>query len=105
MKKLEINWRIVFWIGIVIILLWLFAKQFGYIHTPLVIELIPYIGAVLTLLAGAREAGKFSHKLDRVIFDVNEIKNDIKNIRLNLHDLDKRVAVLESKVNLLENKF
>ena len=97
MEKLKINWMWVFWICIVILLVWLFLKDIGVIHTPLIIEAIPYLTVFGALLAIVREAGKYAHKLDRVVGDIREMKVDLKEMNIKLTDVDKRVAILEAR--------
>lgn len=107
MKKIQINidWSVVFWLGTITVFLWLIARAVGLIHTPLILEILPYVGGFAALLGGIREAGKFTHKIETVISDVkdiklelNGIKLDIKEIRQDIHSLDKRVAVLETRI-------
>ena len=65
--RLQINWTIVFWIGVAITMLWVMAKDFGFINTPLYIELVPYFGVLLTLLSGAKKLGIFETKMEFLI--------------------------------------
>lgn len=100
MKKIQINidWSVVFWIGIIIVFLWLIARAAGLIHTPLILEILPYLGGFAALVGGMREITKFVNKVDVVILDVKDIKLNIKEIRQDIHNLDKRVAVLETRI-------
>lgn len=105
MRKFNVDWRIIFWLGIIIILLWIIAKKSGLFNTPLIIELIPYFGGIISIMAFVREFGSLTNKLDNVISDVSDIRTelkevriDIKDIRNELHVLDKRVSVLESRI-------
>ena len=97
-EKREFNWMILFWICISIILLWIVAKKVGLFNTSLIVQLIPYITGVFAILAIVKEFGKLVNKLDNVVSDVSEVKIDVKTIRTELHSLDKRVAVLESRI-------
>ncbi|MBS3174796.1 hypothetical protein J4440_02855 [Candidatus Woesearchaeota archaeon] len=98
MRKFEINWKIVFWTGVIVIFLWILAKKAGLFNTPLIIEIIPYIGGIIVILAIVKEMGKTINKLDNTISDIKEMKTEIKNIGCELHNLDKRVAVLETRI-------
>ena len=105
MKKFEINWRIVFWVSITILFLWLLAKALGFIHTPFIIETILYATGFATIIAIIKEIEKYAQKLETVIidikdikFDIKDVKNEIKEVRNDIHNLDKRVAVLETKI-------
>ena len=99
MKKIQINidWSVVFWLGVITVFLWLIAKAVGLIHTPWYLEAIPYIGSFIALLAMAKEIGKFVYKVERALGDIGEIKIDIKNVKHDIHSLDKRVSVLETR--------
>ena len=37
---------VVFWIALIILIIWIVLKSFGYINTPVVVELIPYISGI-----------------------------------------------------------
>ena len=54
-------------------------------------DLIPVFGVVITIAGLSFKAGQILQKLNYVIDDVKEIKTELK-------DLDKRVIVLETKV-------
>ena len=97
MKKfrIKINWTIVFWIGIMMIFLWLIAKIAGLIHTPLIVEMIPVFGGLLSLIGIIQSIAKYAHKWDNAVSDIGDMKLDIKDIKHDIHSLDKRVSVLE----------
>jgi|SRR3989344_2028177 len=104
-KKFEINWRIVFWVSITILFIWLLAKALGFINTPQIVTAIPYVTGFIAFLAIAKETGKELQKLSGAIADISdiksemkEVKSDIKVIKTDLHSLDKRVTVLETKL-------
>lgn len=54
-------------------------------------DLIPVFGVVVTIAGLCFKAGQIIQKLNHVIDDVKEIKTELK-------DLDKRVIVLETKI-------
>lgn len=104
MKKIEINWLIVFWVCFIILLLWLFAKDIGIINTPIAIQTVPYITGLGLVVAFMKEANRHIIKLENgltslqhAVTDIAEIKQEIKGIHVQLHHIDKRVAILESK--------
>ena len=66
-EKKEFNWMILFWLGIAIIIIWILAKKAGLFNTPLIIEVIPYFGGLVTILAVVKEFGKMINKLDNVV--------------------------------------
>lgn len=107
MKKINItiDWSVVFWISTIIVFLWLLAKAVGLIKTPWFIEAIPYIGGFLALAAVVKEIGKYAQKMDHALVDIGEIKGELKDVKgtiitinTNIAHLDKRVAVLETRL-------
>ncbi len=100
MKKIQINvdWNVVFWIGILIIFFWLVAKAAGLINTPLAVQIIPYVGGLVALFGLFRNAGKYIQKLNNLIEKVDTISMEIKELRRDVHNIDKRVAIVESKI-------
>ncbi len=96
MKKIQFNidWSVVFWISIIILFLWLIAKAVGLIHSPWFIEAIPYVVGFFSLLAIAKEIGKYAQKINTLIEDVKELKFCVINI-------DKRLIVVETKIDKL----
>src|SRR3989344_1431262 len=96
---------IVFWTGIAIIIIWILAKKAGLFNTPLIIEAIPYFGGVVTVLAVVKEFGKLIGTLNKCVSDINDIKLELKDVRnyiglikQELHSLDKRVAIFETRL-------
>ena len=85
---------IIFYAAIFTFLLWIVLKSFNIINTPTIIDMVPYFSAAVIF-------GVFFEKLNRAGKDIVEIKNEIKGYRETdipkVHDIDKRVAVLESK--------
>lgn len=59
---------------------------------------IPVIGAIVTIVGISIQVGKILQKLDYVITEVHELKKDGKEIKIELKDHDKRLAVLEAKI-------
>ncbi len=100
MKKVQINidWPVVFWVSIIILFLWLLAKAFGLINTPWIVEAIPYTVGLIAIFAIVKEAGKFINKLEMVILDIKDIKADIRGMRNDIHSIDKRVTIVESRI-------
>ncbi len=100
MKKIQINidWSVVFWISITILFLWLLAKAVGLIHTPWFVQAIPVIVGFFALIGVGRGVANYAFKVDNIINNVKDIKIDVKRINNELHSIDKRVAVLESKI-------
>ena len=88
------------------------AKALGFIHTPLIIEAIPFVGGFIALLGVVKKLGEYTAKISRAILDIGEMKVEIKGIREDIHSLDKRVSVVETtmlsldrRVGLMESKI
>ncbi|MCZ7355428.1 MAG: hypothetical protein O8C66_13065 [Candidatus Methanoperedens sp.] len=64
---------------------------------PVLIELIPIFGGVVTLVAVALKIGRLLQKLDTAIEDIEEIKRDIGDIKDELKEMDKRLTLLETR--------
>jgi peptidase E len=58
---------------------------------------IPVIGAIVTIVGISIQVGKILQKLDYVIVEVQELKQDAKEIKTELKDHDKRLVVLEAR--------
>lgn len=85
MKDRTRFYTIAFWTSLGIIFIWLILKSLGYINTPLIIELLP-------LFSAAFGAGIFFEMM-------RELRRDIKIIKMNLRDMNKRVYKLEIQNN------
>ena len=91
MKDYTKIYAIIFWSSLVVILVWLLLKAFGFINTPLIIELIPLFSAVFG-------AGAFF----QMVFDIRnrliKLENGFKDLGKDFHDLDKRLYTIEKKI-------
>ena len=98
MRKIQINidWSVAFWLGILTVFLWLLAKAVGLIHTPWYIEVIPYIGGLIALGAIVKEIGKYAQKIDTLVYEVKEIRLDMKDLRLRSENHENRLIRLEN---------
>ena len=107
MKKIQINidWSVMFWIGIFTIFFWLMARAVGLIKIPWFIEIIPYLGGLIVIFSLVKEVGRYVNKVDMVITDVREMKIDIKEMKQDIHSLDKRVTILERIVSTISRKL
>ncbi len=105
MKRIEINWAWVFWISITILFLWLMAKGLGFIHTPLIIEIIPYLTGFTAIVGFSKSIAKFLAKIDVLFSDVKDMKLDIKEIKQDVSKLDNRVSILESGMNEVKSRL
>ena len=52
MTNQRISWSdIIFWLALIVLIIWIILKVFGYINTPTIVEVIPYISGIF--IAGA----------------------------------------------------
>lgn len=73
--------------GATTILVWAVLKAIHVIQSPVWVEMIPYMGGAISILALAYKAGNIVNKIDGLDNDIHElrgIKKDIMEIRENL---------------------
>lgn len=104
MKK-EFNWMIVFWVCMIILFIWLILKELGYINTPDLVKIIPYLVGFGALIAMTKEMGKFAYTFGEYGTKINTLVEDMHEVKQELHSLDKRVYVLDKRVSILEINF
>ncbi len=93
-QRSSIIWVILFWAGVVIILVWALGKSLGMIHSPAWVEMIPYFGGAASLVA----LGKYLQKIDTLCQDVGEMKVDLKEIQ------KKAICLGEAKCKILNTQ-
>jgi hypothetical protein len=99
MKLKDVDWwELIIWTSITILFLWLLAKSVGLINTPIIIEVIPYVTGFITVLGIGKKLGKYTLKLDNVINDIRDMRIELKEIKNDIHNLDRRVTFIESRV-------
>lgn len=79
---------VLFWLGILLMTAWIIGKLLGLIQSPVWVDLLPFIAALVTILSIGLKAGRILQKLDYVVEGVDK--------------LDKRVVSLEKRVTILE---
>ncbi|MCZ7403064.1 MAG: hypothetical protein O8C61_12650 [Candidatus Methanoperedens sp.] len=62
------------------------------------LDLVPVISAIIGIIGISFKAGRILQKLDYVIDEGNELKQEVKEMKIELKDIDKRVIVLETKI-------
>ncbi len=95
--KFNINGLVVFWVCITILFIWLILKDLGYIHTPDLVKMIPYIVSFGALVGITKEIGNFIHKLGGYGNKIDTLVKDVYEIKKDLHSIDKRVCVIENR--------
>ncbi len=76
------------WIGILTIVLWALGKSFGFISSPVWVEMIPVYGAATALAGISIGIGRTLQKLDRVISDVDQINHPVTDHGKRLHVIE-----------------
>ena len=81
------------------------AKAIGLIHTPIIIEAIPYLTGLAIVLSGLKQIGSFIHEVKNGLDELKNLSKRVENIHSNLgiikvdiHNLDKRLVIVESKI-------
>ena len=64
-------WNLMDWIALGIIVAWAIAKSFGWIDTPIFIEMVPVFGAAFM-------GGRFVQRLAGLEKEFHEFKNEVK---------------------------
>ncbi len=79
---------VLFWLGILVLTVWIIGKISGLIQSPVWVEMLPFIAALATMLGIGMKAGRMLQTLDHVVGSVDK--------------LDKRMVSLEGRVTVLE---
>ncbi|MCK4328046.1 MAG: hypothetical protein KAW41_06310 [Candidatus Diapherotrites archaeon] len=89
------NWaKLLAFVGSVIVIVWAFLKSIEILHSPIWMDMIPYFGVGITLLGCVFWLGKLSEKVDCI----PEIKTSIIEISKEIHEIDKKVDILETRI-------
>lgn len=83
-----------FWIGLLLMVIWVTGKLTGLIHSPVWIEQLPIIGAIAAILSMGLKAGRILQKLDYVIEKVDGFEIIIK-------DHEKRITIIDTKIGVI----
>jgi len=82
MRKLSV-WDYLAWGSLLILLAWALGKSFGFIHSPIWVEMVPAftgVGAAATILV---KLGKYRNILMTLNSEFKDIKKDLKEIHKN----------------------
>ena len=83
-----------FWIGLLLMVIWVIGKLTGLIHSPEWIEQLPIIGAIVAILSIGLKAGRILQKLDYVIEKVDSFERITK-------DHEKHITIIETKIGVM----
>lgn len=106
MKKDYTNvYAAIFWSSLLIILVWILLKAFGFIHTPLIIEYLPFIsavfgaGAFFQMVFGIRgRLFKLESRTDKMAHGLTRLELDVTNIKSNMSEINTRLRYVEKKI-------
>ncbi len=96
--KKESIWDLLAWASLAMIFFWALAKSFGWINTPVIIEMLPLFGAVYW-------AGRMFQQMDDIKKDVRQLKKEMNMTRIDIHDLDKRLTGVEVRLSGVETRL
>ncbi len=99
----ESFWDLMAWASLAMIFFWALAKSFGWINTPILIEMIPLFGAVFW-------AGRMFQQLEDSRKELSDHKNetrkgfqDIKHqiggVKNDIQKVDRRLTRVEASIN------
>ncbi len=80
---------VLLWISIITLALWIIGKIIGLIQSPVWVDSLPFLSALLAIIVFSIKIGRMLQKLDYVIEVVNKHDNHMSNI-------ENRVTVLET---------
>jgi len=88
-------WSLLIKWGAILILGWALGKSFGIIQSPIILEMIPYIGGGLGLLGVGIKLGRMFEKIENIEGSLNYLKADFGEVK-------NKVDVHETKIGELE---
>jgi len=74
-------WQALIWLGAIIILSWALLKSFGIIHSPIWVEMVPYLGIGISILGVAYKFGKMANDVEYTRNKVNVFSKDFLELR------------------------
>ena len=77
------------WIGIAVMIIWAIGKSFGWIHSPVWVDMLPVFGMAGAIAGIGMKVGMVLQQLKDVIAAVNKIEYEVKM-------LDGRVTAIEN---------
>lgn len=69
------------------------------------LDVVPVISAIVGIAGLSLKAGRILQKLDYVIEDVHQLKTDMREVKADLKEHGKHIAILETKINTIEQKL
>jgi len=96
----DVFFKILIWLGLVILFVWVILKILGLISSPLFVETIPYLGGFLTLFGIAYQFGRFKQGIDFISRRVNETYNRLSSIEQKFNNLYHEHEIAMGRVKL-----
>ena len=91
---------IIFWVSLLVIAVWILLKALGYIQTPVLVEMMPYAGAIFAMGAFfqilydlRKNVWKLNVGLGRVASEVVKTKMDVGHTSKRLDGIDKKLGI------------
>ncbi|MCZ7384785.1 MAG: hypothetical protein O8C63_08560 [Candidatus Methanoperedens sp.] len=69
------------------------------------LDVLPVISAIVVIAGLGLKAGRILEKLDNVVKEANKIGADLKEVKAELKEHDKRLTVLEAKFSEITKKL
>ncbi len=87
-------WDVIMLIGAVAILFWATLKSLGIIHSPVWVNMIPYFGAGITLIAAVYKFGKMARGIEDTEKNVHKIDSELSNIKCRFNKVENEHNLL-----------
>ena len=85
---------IMFWAGIIILVLWALGKSFGIINSPNWIEMIPYFTIAVTLSGAGVKLGRTLEKIDNMEKELNSLRIAVIEIGKDVREIQRKAFCL-----------
>lgn len=90
-------WDILAWVAFAIVFLYFFFKIIGVLHSPLTIDLVALISAGYFVGRYASRIDMNASNLRRSIKYLKEVAEDVRHIKEDVHELDKKCPIFKKK--------
>jgi hypothetical protein len=86
--------------GAIMILVWALLKGFGVINTPLLVQMVPYIGGAVSLLGVVAGFGKLLSRFDSIGRGVARNGRNIEGVREKVDRIDREFVKVRNNQEL-----
>jgi len=81
-------WDVLAWIAFGIVFMYFFLKIIGVLNSPVSVD-------VVALISGSYFVGRYTRRIDDGFKDVENMKNDLINVKLDLGKLNNKCPILK----------